>query len=284
MRASLAALTTAPAESVSRVARVALVGNPNTGKTTIFNRLCGVRAKTSNFPGTTTSTRQGRAELSDLRSIDVVDLPGIYELQFETPEGRIARAVLAGDRPLGPVDAVVVLVDACNLPRNLVLVGDLLRRHARVVVGLNMVDLAARRGLSVGADALATRLGVPVVALVARTGQGLSRLKDVLAETIDGLPPARPTDLPGADASIETLSAWAESVVSDVLDMPQLERAAIDPLTERIDRLFTHPVSGLLIFVLVMGGLFWTLFTLATVPMDLIELTFARLGGMVAAR
>jgi ferrous iron transport protein B len=282
MRATAAVLNPAIA-SPAGDARVALVGNPNTGKTTIFNRLCGVRAKTSNFPGTTTAMRRGRAELAGGRSVEVVDLPGIYELQFESPEGRIARSVLGNDAPLGRVDAVVVLVDACNLPRNLVLVGDVLRRHARVVVALNMVDLAARRGLSVGADALARRLGVPVVPLVARTGQGLPRLRDVLSAAIDAPPSARLDDLPGTGATIEHLSAWADAVVGDVLDIPQLERSAIDPLTERVDRVFTHPVWGLACFAAVMGGLFWTLFTLATVPMDLIELTFARLGALASA-
>jgi ferrous iron transport protein B len=283
MRATVA-LTSAPAASPAGTARVALVGNPNTGKTTIFNRLCGVRAKTSNFPGTTTAMRRGRADLDDRHSVDVIDLPGIYELQFESPEGRIARTVIGDDGPLGRIDAVVVIVDACNLPRNLVLVGDLLRRHIRVVVALNMVDLAARRGLTLNADALAQRLHVPVVPLVARTGQGLAQLKMTLAATVDAPKSARRTDLPQPDAPIEALSAWADGVVSDVLDVPQLERAAIDPLTERVDRVFTHPVLGLLIFVAVMGGLFWTLFTLATVPMDLIELTFAQLGGIVSAR
>ncbi|HXW06019.1 MAG TPA: ferrous iron transporter B [Vicinamibacterales bacterium] len=282
--ASAAVLSTASPGPASGTSRVALAGNPNTGKTTIFNRLCGVRARTSNFPGTTTTLRSGRAEIAGDRYVEVIDLPGIYELHFESPEGRIARTVLAEGAPTGPVDAVVVLVDACNLPRNLVLVGDLLRRHPRVVVALNMVDLAARRGLSIGVDALARRLGVPVVAVVARTGQGLDLLRRAVAAAIDGPSQHRRTDLPARDASIETVSAWAEGVVSDVLDVSQLERSAIDPWTERVDRVLTHPVSGLLFFAVVMGGLFWTLFTLATVPMDLIELTFAQLGSAVAAR
>jgi ferrous iron transport protein B len=283
MGATAAAVTSAPAGSPARTVRIALVGNPNTGKTTIFNRLCGVRAKTSNFPGTTTTMRRGRAEIADGRSVEVIDLPGIYELQFESPEGRIARSVLGADAPLGRVDAVIVLVDACNLLRNLVLVGDLLRRHPRVVVALNMVDLAARRGLTVSADALARRLGVPVVPLVARTGLGLTGLKAAVVQAIDGSALARTQNLPPADASIEALTAWADGVVNAVVDVPQLERAALDPATERVDRIFTHPVWGIGFFVLVMGVLFWTLFTLATIPMDLIELTFARLGGLVTS-
>src|SRR5262249_33867568 len=121
--------------------RVALIGNPNTGKTTLFNRLCGTRAKTSNFPGTTTSARGGRAMVGRDTLIDVVDLPGLYQLSLELPEAQIARDVLAGAGLYTRPDAVVVVVDACNLSRNLVLVGELLAYRIPTVVALNMVDL-----------------------------------------------------------------------------------------------------------------------------------------------
>ena len=108
---------TAAAPLLSRAApslavpRIVLIGNPNTGKTTIFNRLCGARAKTSNFPGTTTATRTGRTELTPERAIEVLDLPGVYELHLDAAESKIAREVLSGDSRIGPADAVVVLVD-----------------------------------------------------------------------------------------------------------------------------------------------------------------------------
>ena len=106
--------------------RIALIGNPNTGKTTLFNRLCGARAKTSNFPGTTTTSRVGRAALPGDWIAEIVDLPGLYELGLDVPETRIARDVLSGDGLYRRPDAVLVVVDACNLTRNLVLVGELL--------------------------------------------------------------------------------------------------------------------------------------------------------------
>src|SRR5688572_11742123 len=129
--------------------RIALLGNPNTGKTTLFNVLCGARAKTSNFPGTTTSIRLGQCELGG-RRVDVVDLPGIYDLGKASPETRIAQDVFAGRTTESP-DAVVVVVDACNLTRNLVLVGELLTYGHPTVVALNMVDLAERRGVTIDA-------------------------------------------------------------------------------------------------------------------------------------
>ena len=103
--------------------RVALLGNPNTGKTTLFNHLCGLRAKTSNFPGTTTAVRRGVIVDRDDR-IEVLDLPGLYDLQTRSPERDVALAALQD--PAGAPDAVVVVIDACNLTRNLVLCGELI--------------------------------------------------------------------------------------------------------------------------------------------------------------
>ena len=108
--------------------RIALVGNPNTGKTTLFNRLCGANAKTSNFPGTTTTVRMGRSAFGRKRSLDVLDLPGVYGLTSSGPEARIVTEVLQATEPHLRPSVVIVLVDATNLARNLVLVGELLPR------------------------------------------------------------------------------------------------------------------------------------------------------------
>src|SRR6185503_2465440 len=136
-----------------------LVGNPNTGKTTLFNQLCGARAKTSNFPGTTTALRTGTLKLPDA-SVELLDMPGIYDITLDTPEARIVRNAMNEVRRRG--DTIVVIVDAANLARNLVLVGQLAASHARLIVCLNMTDVASRRGLTVDADGLAQRLGVEV--------------------------------------------------------------------------------------------------------------------------
>jgi ferrous iron transport protein B len=263
--------------------RVVLIGNPNTGKTTIFNWLCGARAKTSNFPGTTTSSRFGRSELTDGRALDVVDIPGVYELHLDSPESCIARDVLQGGGPFGRPDVVVVLVDACNLTRNLVLVGELLAYDVRVVVALNMIDLAQRRGLTVSPGVLARRLGVSVVPMVARKGEGIDALKIAIGRAVELPRLARPTDLPKGEDSVELLSAWADNVLSEAAGGAPSDASAFDTFTERLDRTFTHPIVGILAFAATMAGLFWTLFTLATVPMDLIEAIFARLGDLAAA-
>ena len=278
MTVTAAALTASSRESAAAPVRLLLIGNPNTGKTTIFNRLCGARAKTSNFPGTTTSVRTGRASLGGGSTVDVLDIPGLYELHLDSPESRIARSVLLGESRAGKPDAVVVLVDACNLTRNLVLAGELLAYDVPVVVALNMVDLAQRRGLTLDAASLAARLGTPVVPMVARKGEGLDALKGAVARVLRTPGAARPADLPRGSDSIEKLSVWADDVFSEAAG--GRADAHVDTFTERLDRTFTHPIAGLVAFVGTMGALFWTLFALATLPMDLIEWTFARLGEL----
>ena len=277
MPATAAAPVPAGVEPALTLPRIVLIGNPNTGKTTIFNRLCGARAKTSNFPGTTTGTRTGRSELAPNRVVEVLDIPGVYELHLDAAESRIAREVLSGDSRIGPAAAVVVLVDACNLTRNLVLVAELLRLNVRLVVALNMVDIAQRRGLTIDVAQLSARLSVPVVPMVARKGEGLEELKAALSRALGSRASAPPVDLPAEGETIEALSKWADDVMVDVA-AGKPDGGAVDTFTERLDRTFTHPVLGILAFVATMSGLFWTLFALATLPMDLIEGTFALLG------
>lgn len=263
----------------ARISRVALVGNPNTGKTTLFNLLCGARAKVANFPGTTTTMRAGRWTVPG-RQIEVVDLPGVYDLRYSAPESRICSDLLAGHAGQPP-DAILVVVDACNLTRNLVLVGELLAFGRPVIVLLNMMDLASRRGLSIDAARMRDCLGTPVIPIVARTGEGVALLETVLDDVASVPLPAPMVPRPPADADLETLTTWAESIVER--SVAGGRTVPFDSFTERLDRTFTHPVLGLLSFALVMGALFYTLFALATVPMDLIEATFAWLGDLARA-
>jgi ferrous iron transport protein B len=257
---------------------IALIGNPNTGKTTVFNRLCGTRAKTSNFPGTTTAARTGRAVIGDDAVATVLDLPGLYQLRLDVPESKIVRDLLGGtaggtSRP----DALLIVVDACNLTRNLVLTGELLGYGIPTVVALNMVDLAQQRGLSLDAAKLTEQLGCPVIPLVARRGVGMDDVRRALGRVTSLEWRARPRPAPIAPAELTT---WAESVVENSVGGRSAVGAGTDTLTERLDKTFTHPIVGLGVFLAVMVGLFWTLFALATVPMDLIEATFTHLGEL----
>jgi ferrous iron transport protein B len=260
--------------------RAILIGNPNTGKTTVFNRLCGARAKTSNFPGTTTALRTGALKL-DHAKVEVLDLPGLYDLTLDIPEARIVRDVVHEARLRD--DLVIVIVDAANLARNLVLVGQLAGGHSRLVVCLNMMDVAVRRGLKVDVPGLTNRLGVPVVEMVASRGAGLTDLR-ALVDTALGrerkVISLNPPGVPAMDAPYSAVSAWARAIASAVVQSKAETEPGGRDFTERMDRFLTHPVLGFVVFFAVMGGLFWALFALAAVPMDLIDTTFAGLSAL----
>jgi ferrous iron transport protein B len=275
--------------------RILLLGNPNTGKTTLFNRLCGLRAKTANFPGTTTDLRVGRLLIADPAASDaailaeVVDLPGVYSLDLDLPESKVASEALAGASG-APVDAAIVVADATNLARHLRLVGELERTGVPFVVALNMIDLARRRGLSVDCDRLGRALGAPVVAVAARSGEGLERLVSELPGVFEGAAKRAPAiavpeaTLPGAESGGDTLDDWAERVLAESVGGARALGRPGDTLADRLDIAFTHPITGLLVFHGVMAVLFWTIFSIASVPMDLIEATFAHLGTFLEAQ
>ena len=270
----------------SSVVRVALVGNPNTGKTTLFNALCGVRHKTGNFPGTTQEARVGRiivgakSREADADGLHLIDLPGTYSLELAQSEAEICRDVLAGTlatpgHEAKAPDAVLVVVDSANLERNLLLVGEVLRRRLPTVVALNMIDLARKRGNAPDPAALATLLGCDVIACSGRKSEGIEQVVRALQEAkVPNLTP------PGTQ---EGLEEWAHRTLVTLARQGQSKANAAgggvmdtDSTTDRVDRVLTHPVLGLLCFGAVMFGLFYTIFRLAEIPMGLIEAIFGR--------
>jgi ferrous iron transport protein B len=269
----------APTAGDADTQRIALVGNPNTGKTTLFNRLSGLRLKTANFPGTTVEARVGRARLgAGDAPAELIDLPGVYSLELDQIEAEVCRRVLAGvtaprGESAGAPSAVCVVVDASNLARNLMLVGEALRRRLPTVVALNMTDVAERLGLRVDAAALEQALGCAVVPVCARSGENFDALRAALTD------PRVPRTTPGAEE--EALQSWAEELAALAL---RAEGPTVrETVTDRLDRAFTHPVLGLIVFAALMTGLFWALFRLATWPMAWIEGAFGALGAGVEA-
>ncbi len=162
---------------------IALAGNPNSGKTTIFNALTGLRQKVGNYPGITVERKVGRCRLPDGTDAQIVDLPGTYSLISRSPDEVVAMEVLRGLRKDTPQpDVVIVVVDASNLQRNLYLVSQLIELGCRMVVALNMVDIAARRGIAVSAQELSNQLGgVPVIPVVGHKGEGIEQLKAAIS-------------------------------------------------------------------------------------------------------
>ncbi len=174
---------------------IALVGNPNTGKTTLFNLLTGLRAKTANFPGTTLERRLGSLVLGG-RRVEIEDLPGLYGLSAGSSEEKVARDALLGAAGRTRPAAALVVVDQTNLARNLYLTSQVRELGVPVVVALNMTDIAGAEGLHVDSATLSRELGAPVVGVSARTGEGMSRLLAELERLLEShgteqaLPPA----------------------------------------------------------------------------------------------
>jgi ferrous iron transport protein B len=177
---------------------VALVGNPNTGKTTLFNALAGMRQRVGNYPGVTVETKKGRL-FHDDQILELVDLPGTYSLAARSPDEMVAVDLVLG-RQAGEArpDVIVPIVDASNLERNLYLTTQVLELGVPVVVALNMTDIAQRQGTVIDTARLSERLGVPVVPTQANKGKGLAQLRQAVAAAVGGLPPARHPLFPAA--------------------------------------------------------------------------------------
>ncbi|MBI3920895.1 MAG: ferrous iron transport protein B [Armatimonadetes bacterium] len=169
------------AEAPDRPRYIALVGNPNAGKTTVFNALTGMRQKVANYPGVTIEKKEGRCRTSSGRQVILLDLPGTYSLESRSPDEDIVRDVLLGLQEETPrPDMVVVIVDSSNLERNLYLVTQVAELGLPVIIALNMLDLAESYGREVNVNLLHQRLGMPVVPLVARKGRGVDKLRQYL--------------------------------------------------------------------------------------------------------
>src|SRR5688572_11192703 len=191
-----------PVSTTKTTLTVALAGSPNSGKTTIFNAITGLRQKVANYPGVTVEKKTGRFELAGGAWVNVIDLTGTYSLISRSPDEQIAMEVLRGLRPdTAAPDVVIVVVDASNLQRNLYLVSQLIELGRPMVVALNMTDVAERRGLRVSAEALEKELGVPVVPVVGHKHKGIEQLKAAVRRA--AVPPM--PDWPVPDAMREEL-------------------------------------------------------------------------------
>ena len=280
---------TAPGGS-SRPLTVALVGNPNTGKSTLFTALAGIPTRIGNYPGVTVEEKVGRFVYRG-REVDLVDLPGTYSLRPRSPDERVVNDVLAG-RMAGvpPLDCVILVVDATNLARNLFLASQALGAGLPTVVALTLGDVAADRGIAVNAEALARRLGCPVIPVVAPRGTGIEPLREyLLAARADArtTPPDLASQLAAADAGRPAAArdaiaryAWIDDVVADVVrHSPPMRR----PLADTIDGVLTHRLWGTLIFTLVMLALFTSIFRLAAPAMDLMSASMDAVAAWAAS-
>jgi ferrous iron transport protein B len=256
----------ATAEAAHRVVRLGLVGSPNSGKTTLFNALTGLRARVGNYPGVTVERREGDAKLEGHR-VRMIDLPGTYSLSPLSPDEAIVSRVLRGEiADVAPPDGIVITVDACTIERSLSLVAQALGLGLPACVVVTMVDELGARGGELNLARLSTALGVPVVGVVGHRGLGLGELRRILPH------PERWSRAPVAPPQArEDRRAWVASVLGAAL----VTRAGRSPTTEAIDRVVLHPVLGALLFALVMVLFFQLIFAWATPAMDAIDAAIA---------
>ncbi|MBI4663498.1 MAG: ferrous iron transport protein B [Verrucomicrobia bacterium] len=336
-------LPVAPAPAQDKTATFALVGNPNCGKSTLFNALTGMRQKVGNYPGVTVEKKVGELFSLHGRPMQIIDLPGAYSLSPRSPDEAITRDVLLGrisdtSRP----DKIICVVDASNLERNLFLVTQVLDLGVPTVLALNMMDLAHDKGISLNPEELSRELGIPVVACQAHKKIGITELRQAMSRT--DLPvPVRRWRIPelledaveelcqalagenrsepkqefaralillaGENASSHSafgsesqklaqrfrlqLEAqgidWHEAVVAARYQYAQgvCEQAvrsggnAGEDHSDRLDAVLTHPIWGWAVFLGLMAFMFFSIFTLATYPMDWVEGGFTRLANAV---
>jgi ferrous iron transport protein B len=256
---------------------LALVGNPNCGKTALFNRLTGSHQKVANYAGVTVERKEGRLKSAAGKTLRLLDLPGTYSLHPRSPDERVTVDVLAGraqgeKRP----DLVVCVVDATNLRRNLRLVLAVKRLGLPVVIALNMADLAAKRGLQIDPQALGDALGVPVVRTVATHGEGVDDLKALL-DRAEVWVPSGPVAI--ADGSPDE----DQHTVRRILQGLGLDHQLPNLSSDRVDRVLLHPVAGPLILLVVLFLLFQAVFSWAQPPMDAIKAGMQALGESIGA-
>ena len=266
---------------------VALLGNPNCGKTALFNLLTGSRQKVANYSGVTVERKEGRLALDSGKNIRILDLPGAYSLYPRSLDERVTCNVLLGraegeKRP----DLVLCILSAMNLRRNLRLVLAAKRLGLPCIVVLNMLDIAKRQGLQIDTAALSKELGLPVLTSVGIQSNGADEIKAYLSQldwrNLNSLRTGT------SDATLENVASHIAHSESDnvqvqrILQNLHLDQIIPDHFTDRLDKVLLHPVFGPLILVALLFCIFQAVFSWATLPMDLIKTSVEYLGGQIS--
>ncbi len=281
---------------------IALAGNPNAGKTTLFNALTGMKQKVANYPGVTVERREGVWKLGE-NTARLIDLPGLYSLDVTSIDEEIAHDVLTGKLAnLRKPDAVIAVVDATNLERNLYLVTQLLEYNIPVVIALTMIDLAEKQSLEIDTDKLSSLLQIPVVAVKAAQKQGIEELaeKTLKAAQVHQIPRLpwlteaefletvaeedihlSLSDDAGANRKIFARYNFISDVYQEAVKAVETTERSV---SEKIDSVLTHKFFGLVILVAILLLVFQTIFSWAELPMNLLESGFGALGEFAKAQ
>ena len=259
--------------------RVALVGNPNAGKSTLFNALTCMQQRVANFPGVTVEHAEG-SYVYDAASVRLLDLPGTYSLTPQSPDEAVALDVIQGRaREVPPPDVIVIVVDATNLERNLFFATQILELGRPAVIALNRMDRVAAEGTRIDVPELIHELGAVVIPVSATRGDGIERLRHAIACAPSLPPPDHRIGL-GDDTDVERRYGWIADVVEKcVVRRPSSTRT----ISDRVDAVLLHRVWGLLVFLAVLLVAFQAMFTAAQPLADLIERLVAGVAAVVVA-
>lgn len=261
---------------MSEALRIALVGNPNCGKTSLFNHLTGTRQKVANYAGVTVERKVGTFTLPSGRGVRVLDLPGTYSLNATSPDEEITRDVVMGKIvEEQEQDAILCIVDATNLKLHLGLVLEVIAQGKPILLVLNMMDEARRRGMQINTQKLSQRLGVPVIETVAVRNAGIENLMNALDQKKFRISDTELSDVHLSGTNHEKV----EQILKDVVHSVDEE----DKRTDFLDKIFLHPVLGLLSLAIMMFVVFQAVFAWAAPVMTLIEDLFGWLGGFVGS-
>jgi ferrous iron transport protein B len=262
-------------------ARIALVGNPNSGKTALFNALTGSRQKVANYAGVTVERKEGQVAAPSGRSLSILDLPGTYSLRARSPDEVVTRdAVLGKLAGEAPPDVLVCVADATNLRLVLRLILELKAVGRPMVLALNMFDIAQRQGLRIDLEGLARDIGCPIVTTVATRKRGI---EDLVAQ-VDGLIAA---------GALSTLNTWREPDAGQIRDAHREAQRILkanvkaperpDTFTGKVDSVLLHPIAGLLILLTLLFVMFQAVFTWSKAAGDLMGDGFTALGAFISA-
>ncbi len=273
-----AVATAVPPGARDAVNVVAIAGPPNAGKSTLFNRLTGMRQKVANFPGVTVEHHLGRIAMDSGREITLIDLPGVYSLQPRSEDEQVTHDVLKGQMPGVPTPgAILLILDCTNLGRHLVLAAPILALKLPTLVILNMADDLRARGGEVDAGALSAQLGAPVALISASKGEGVEKVMQFLEGVSARTSPKKPMlELPVLN-DIPKCRQWAARVGQGA----DYQAPAPPVWTRRLDRIFLHPVIGPAIFALVVVAVFQSIFSGARPVMDLLQVAISKSGDWV---
>lgn len=262
--------------------RLVLVGNPNSGKSTLFNSLTGLNQRIGNFPGVTVEKKIGSVRINEKVVAEVIDLPGTYSLSPRSEDERVTFDYLNDSTRTDLPELIVVVADASNLKRNLLLATQLIDSEQPTILVLNMMDVVERNKQNIDIDKLQKRLGIPVIPMNARLGKGTRELKSIIGNYQYKKANKFIEDHESKDALENTINRFEKikGIIADTLTKIGESRTAV--ITRKIDSVFTHPIWGFSIFLFILFLIFQAIFSWSSYPMEWIEGGFLVLGNWLA--